>query len=156
VKLYLMQHALACSAEEDRERPLNQAGINQAKAAARGIKRLGLGFDLIVASPKRRARQTAALIAESVRFPHSDILTTELALPDQPPQKLLALLQQEPAGSRILVVGHQPQMAMVAGTLMKGGAVLIENAGLTCFELDQAGPPSLEFHLRAEHLAHMA
>jgi phosphohistidine phosphatase SixA len=69
---------------------------------------------------------------------------------------LLALLQQEPAGSRILVVGHQPQMAMVAGTLMKGGAVLIENASLTCFELDQAGPPRLEFHLRAEHLAHMA
>ena len=153
MKLYLMQHALAYSAAEDRERPLNPTGINQAKAAARGIKRLGLEFDLIVASPKRRAHQTAALVAESVRFPYSDILTTEAALPDQPPQQLLALLQKEPAGSRILVVGHQPQMAEVAGVLMQGGTILIGNAGLSCFEIDPAGPSRLEFHLCAEQLA---
>ena len=75
MKLYLMQHALAYSAEEDSERPLSPAGINQAKASARGIKRLGLEFDLIVASPKRRAHQTAALIAERAPLPlqrHSD------------------------------------------------------------------------------------
>ena len=69
MKVYLMQHALAYSSEEDQERPLSPAGIDQAKAAAKGIKRLGLTFDLIVTSPKRRAHQTAALIAEGVRFP---------------------------------------------------------------------------------------
>ncbi len=153
MKLYLMQHALAYSAEEDRERPLSPPGISQAKATARGIKRLGLEFDLIVASPKRRAHQTAALIAESVRFPYSDILTTEAALPDQAPQVLFELLQKEAPGSRILVVGHQPQMAKVANALLQGGTVLIENAGLSCFEVDQAGQSRLEFHLRAEQLA---
>ena len=153
MKLYLMQHAFAHSVEEDRERPLNPAGITQAKASARGIRRLGLEFDLIVTSPKRRAHQTAALVAESVRFPYSDIMTTEAALPDHPPQQLLELLQREPAGSRILVVGHQPQITLVAGMLLKGGSVLIGNAGLSCFELDQAGPPGLEFHLSAEQLA---
>jgi phosphohistidine phosphatase len=153
MKLYLMQHALAYSAEEDSERPLSPAGINQAKASARGIKRLGLEFDLIVASPKRRAHQTAALIAEKLRFPYSDILTTESALPDQVSQSLFDLLEQEPAESRVLVVGHQPQMAKIAGTLMHGGTVLIENAGLTCFEIDQTGQSRLEFHLRAEQLA---
>ena len=69
MKLYLMQHALAYPAEEFGERPLSPAGIKQAKAAGRGIKKLGLGFDLIVTSQKRRAQQTAALIAEAVRYP---------------------------------------------------------------------------------------
>ena len=67
-----MQHALAYPAEENPERALSPTGIGQAKAAGRGIKRLNLSFDLIVASPKRRSHQTAALIAESVRFFFND------------------------------------------------------------------------------------
>ena len=152
MKLYLMQHALAYPAEENPERALNPAGIDQAKAAGRGIKRLNLSFDLIVASPKRRSYQTAALIAESVRFPHSDILTTEAILPDRTPKELFALLQKESAESLILVVGHLPHLAKVASELLQGGSLLIENAGLTCFDLNQPEPATLEFHLRPEQL----
>lgn len=152
MKLYLMQHALACPAAENPERPLSPAGIDQAKTAARGIKRLGLSFDLIIASPKRRSHQTAALIAEGVRFPYSDILTTEAILPDRSPQELLTLLQKEPAGDRILVVGHQPHLAKLAGALLQGGELLIENAGLTCFDITEPRVVRLEFHLQAKHL----
>ncbi|MGW8313679.1 MAG: phosphohistidine phosphatase SixA [Desulfuromonadales bacterium] len=154
MKLYLMQHALAYQAGEDPERQLSPAGVAQAKAAARGIKRLGLGFDLIITSPKRRAHQTAALLAETVRFPYSDILTTETVLPDQPPQALLDLLQQERLDSRILVVGHMPQLANLARVLMQGGELLFQNAGLSCFDLDKGNSARLEFHLTAEQLAH--
>ena len=153
MKLYLMQHALAYPAEQDSARPLTPAGIDQAKAAAKGIKKLGLSFDLIVASPKRRSHQTAALIAEGVRFPYSDILTTETTLPGQPPEDLLELLHQEAAESRILVVGHMPHLAKLANTLMQGGELRMENTGLSCFELPESGPAKLEFHLKAEHLA---
>ena len=153
MKLYLMQHALAYPAEQNQERPLSPAGIDQAKLAAKGIKRLGLHFDLIVASPKRRAHQTAALIAEGVRFPHSDILTTEAVLPDRPPQILLELLQKESAESQILVIGHMPHLATLASNLLQGGELLIENCGLTCFDLSASGAVKLEFHLRADLLA---
>ncbi len=153
MKVYLMQHALAYPAEEDRERPLSPTGIGQAKAAAKGIKRLGLNFDLIVASPKRRAHQTAALIAEGIRYPYSDILTTEAVLADQRPQELLDLLQKEPAESQILVIGHMPQLAKLANELMQGGELLIENAGLTCINIPGPESARLEFNLRAEQLA---
>lgn len=153
MKLYLMQHALAYSAEEKEQRPLNPAGIEQAKAAARGIKKLGLRFDLIVASPMRRSQQTAALIAEGVRYPYSDILSTEAALPDQPPQALLELLQQEPQESRILVVGHMPQLAKLAALLLRGGELLIGHTGLTFFDIDRSSAVRLGFHLNAEQLA---
>jgi phosphohistidine phosphatase len=154
MKLYLMQHALAYRAGEDPERPLSPEGVAQAKAAARGIKRLGLGFDLIITSPKRRAHQTAALIAEAVRYPYSDILTTDAVLPDQQPQGLLDLLQKEPDDSRVLVVGHMPQLANLSRAVMQGGELLFQNAGLCGFELDGAPPARLEFHLTAEQLAH--
>lgn len=153
MKLYLMQHAFAYPAEQDSQRPLNPAGIDQAKVAARGIKRLGLSFDLIVTSPKRRSQQTAALIAEAVRFPYSDILATEAILPDRPPQELFALLQKESAESRILVVGHMPHLAKVASDLLKGGELLVENAGLTCFDVSESKAATLEFHLQAKQLA---
>ena len=153
MRLYLMQHAFAYPAEENAERPLSPTGINQAKAAGRGIKRLGLTFDLIVASPKRRAQQTAALIAEAVRYPYSDILTTETALPDRSPQELLDLLRKEPEASHILIVGHLPQLEKLTGELMQGGVLLIENTGLTCFDISGSKSAQLEFHLKAEQLA---
>ena len=153
MKVYLMQHALAYSSEEDQERPLSPAGIDQAKAAAKGIKRLGLTFDLIVTSPKRRAHQTAALIAEGVRFPHSDILTTEAVLPQSQPQELLDLLQKESPQSRVLVVGHMPQLGRLSSQLLQGGEMLFENAGLACFEISSSHPARLEFSLTTQQLA---
>lgn len=153
MKLYLMQHALAYSAEENHERPLCPKGIDQAKAAAKGIKRLGLSFDLIVTSPKRRAQQTAALVAEGVRFPHSDILATDAILPDRHPQEVLDLLQKEAPESSVLVVGHMPHLGVLSAHLLQGGELLFENAGLACFELSRCRPARLDFLLKATQLA---
>ena len=152
MRLYLMQHALAYSAEEDAERPLNPDGVKQAKHSASGIKRLGLVFDLIMTSPKRRAKQTAALVAEAVRYPYSDIMTTEALLPDRAPDGLLDLLQKESTESRLLVVGHLPHLARLAETLTGGGDLVFENAGLTCLEMSGPKTARLAFHLQAGHL----
>lgn len=152
MRLYLMQHALAYSSEEDSARELNPDGVKQAKRSAIGIKRLGLEFDLIMTSPKRRAQQTAALVAEAVRYPYSDIMTTEALLPDRTPDGLLELLQKESTESRILVVGHLPHLARLAEALTNGGDLVFENAGLTCLEMSGPKTARLEFHLQAVHL----
>lgn len=152
MKLYLMQHALAYTAEDNPERPLSPEGVEQAKRSAHGIKKYGLTFDLIITSPKRRAQQTAALIAEAVRYPYSDIQSTEAVLPDQSPAEVLELLQKESTDSQILLVSHLPFLANLAHVLMQGGEVLFENAGLTCFDMSGPKTASLEFHLKAAHL----
>lgn len=151
MKLYLMQHAPACSAAENPEKPLSPAGIDQAKAAAAGVKRLGLSFDLIITSPKRRAQQTAALIAERIRYPYSDILSTGAASPMALPDELLELLAQEDA-EQILVVGHLPHLATLAGRLLSGAMLQFENTGLTCIEVT-GNESTLVFHLTAAQLA---
>ena len=153
MRLYLMQHALAYSSEENSERPLNPEGVKQAKHSASGIKRLGLVFDLIMTSSKRRAKQTAALVAEEVRYPYSDIMTTEALLPDRTPDELLELLQKESTDSRILIVGHLPHLPRLAEALTRGGDLIFENAGLTCLEMSGPKTARLEFHLQALHLA---
>ena len=153
MKLYLMQHALAYSSAEDSERALSPAGVEQAKQSAHGIRRLGLEFDLIMTSPKRRAKQTAALVAEEVRYPYSDILNTEALMPDRSPAELLELLQKESTDSRILVVGHLPHLAHLTDTLTGGGDLIFENAGLTCLEMSGPKTARLVFHLQSVHLA---
>ena len=97
-------------------------------------------------------QQTAALVAEAVRYPYSDIMTTEALLPDRTPDGLLELLQKESTESRILVVGHLPHLARLAETLTGGGDLVFENAGLTCLEMSSPKTARLEFHLQAVHL----
>ena len=153
MQVYLMQHALAYSVDEDPERPLSPEGVAQAKTSAKGLRRLGLEFDLIVASPKRRAQQTAALVAEAVRYPYSDILTTDAVLPDQPPQGLLDLLRSEKAAARVLVVGHLPHLAKLAADLLQGGDLVFENSGLAGFSWDGSASARLNCLLTARQLA---
>ena len=128
--IYLMQHGAALDKEEDPQRPLSPAGIEQVRSAAAGMKILGLAFDLIAASPKRRSQQTAALVAEGLRYPYSDILTTEALLPKAEPGEILALLADEKPAGVVLLVGHLPHLAVFASRLTGGAELEFENAGL--------------------------
>ena len=156
MQLYLMQHGVALTKEENLERPLNTTGIDQVRKSAAGIRQLLPGLDLIACSPKRRAHQTAALVAETMRFPYSDILVSENLLPEAEPQEVMSLVAREAADSGILLVGHQPCLGRLAGFLLQGGDVRFENAGLCAFEISANGPPAiLNFLLKAEHLARL-
>jgi len=154
MQLYLMQHGLALTKQEDLEQPLSPAGIDQVRESAAGIRQLRLSFDLIAASPKRRAQQTAALVAEAVRYPYSDILTTEALLPHADPEDVLTLLESEADDSRILLVGHLPLLEALAPRLLGGGHVAFEQAGLCLLErTDATAPTRLRYLLTAGHLS---
>jgi phosphohistidine phosphatase len=156
MELYMMQHGSACTEAKDPQRPLSTGGIEQVKTAGRGIKHLGLSFDLIITSPKRRAQQTAALIAEAVRYPYSDILSSDILLPQQEPQLLLDQIAKEDPQGRILVVGHLPHLANLAAQLLDGAHLAFENAGLSCLVQTPAEPTTLRFHLTGQQLALLA
>ena len=132
--VYLMQHGAALDKEEDPQRPLSPAGVEQVRSAAAGMKALGLTFDLIAASPKRRSQQTAALVAERLRYPYSDILTTAALLPKADPGEIMVLLADEKPAGVVLLVGHLPHLAVFASRLTGGAELKFENAGLACLE----------------------
>ena len=135
MELYFMQHGQALSEQEDPARPLSREGVAQIQASANAIQRLGLSFDVIVCSPKRRSHQSAALVAEACRYPYSDILESEAVLPKAEPEELMHKLAQL-IGDKILVVGHLPNLSRLVSHLLdtEKEQVRFENGGLVCIE----------------------
>ena len=140
MELYFMQHGQAVSELEDPARPLSREGVTQSQASARAIQRLGIVFDVIICSPKRRSHQTAALVAEAIRYPYSDILESDTVLPQAEPDALLQKLSQM-IGDKVLVIGHLPNLSRLASTLLGSDKELVrfENCGLVCIEKGTEG-----------------
>ena len=77
MEIYLMQHGPNLSKNEDPEESLSPEGEAMVSKAAQAIKRMGLAFDAIIASPKMRSKQTAAFVAEAAGYPLENIIETE-------------------------------------------------------------------------------
>jgi phosphohistidine phosphatase len=131
MELYFMQHGQAVTEQEDPTRPLSREGVEQIKASASAIQKLGVSFDVIICSPKRRAHQSAALIAEAIRYPYSDIMESDTVLPKAEPAELLQKLDQM-IGDKILIVGHLPNLSRLVSALLRCDDELVcfENGGL--------------------------
>src|SRR3954466_2368199 len=83
VELYLIRHAIAEERGEkwpdDTKRPLSATGIARMRRAARGLKRLGVKFDVVLASPLVRARQTAEIVAAELEQRSPVVIADSLA-----------------------------------------------------------------------------
>ena len=68
MNLYFLRHAKAHPRgpkwRPDSKRPLTKEGEKKMVDVARGIKKLGIGFDLILTSPFERALRTAQIVVE--------------------------------------------------------------------------------------------
>ena len=73
MEIYLMQHGQALPKEQDPEEGLSAEGEERIRASARGLKKMGAAFDVILCSPKKRSRQTATIVAEELGFPPAKI-----------------------------------------------------------------------------------
>jgi len=152
MEIYLMQHGQALSEQEDPERPLSRDGIEQIQLSARAIQKMGLVFDIIICSPRRRSHQTAALVAEAIRYPYSDILESDTVLPQEDPEKIVNKLVKM-IGDKVLLVGHLPNLSRVVAHLLEvtGTIVRFENGGLACVEMG-ANEKILKFSLSAAQM----
>jgi len=136
MELYLMQHGLSLSKELDPEQPLSPVGRDQVYKAARAARLMGLNMDLMVTSPKKRAQQTAALLAEAVAYPAGGIRVTDAVKAMTPSAATLAYLeemQQRFELQRVCLVGHMPSIGEIISNVITSGckaAVQVENAGI--------------------------
>ncbi|MEQ1731237.1 MAG: phosphohistidine phosphatase SixA, partial [Vicinamibacterales bacterium] len=112
-ELYLIRHAVAEERgpewPDDAKRPLTEDGIARMRKAAKGLKRLDVRFDVVMASPLVRARQTADVVASVFDEKPPLVLTTSLA-PGGRYSDLLADLQKQVRRTRIALVGHEPDL----------------------------------------------
>lgn len=77
MQIYLIQHGEALSEEQDSQRHLSPEGIAQIKRTASALKNLGVSFDLLISSPKARAKESAEIMAGALSFPLRGIEITD-------------------------------------------------------------------------------
>jgi phosphohistidine phosphatase len=157
MEIYLMRHGQALPATEDAEEPLSRDGVSQIQASAAALKKMGVVPDLIVSSPRRRSRQSAALVAERVNYPHSDIVETTAVQPSAAAEEALTLLRRYPESKAILIAGHLPSLANIAALLLGAPAPLrlrFGNGSLCRIDvpLPAPGQGELAWHLPVEQL----
>ncbi|MFL6856711.1 MAG: SixA phosphatase family protein [Allosphingosinicella sp.] len=105
----------------DFDRPLNPRGRRAARAVAREMHRLGLAYDLVLASPARRVVETIEEIEPvfGALHPHFE---RDIYL--APPERLLELVRHADEGAtRVLIVGHNPGLESLALALTGAGAL---------------------------------
>lgn len=124
MELMILRHGEAAyDVSPDAQRPLTERGKRETREVLRRRAKELAGVDCVVASPLRRARETAAL-ALAFTAPQSRLLVSELLIPEGTPQSLIAFLA-DLAPERCLLVGHQPLAGMmVAAMTGRGNAPL--------------------------------
>ena len=139
-QLWLLRHAEAerHGSREDSERLLTDRGELQARAAGRAIAAIGADFDLVLSSPKVRARRTAELAAEEWDGALRERL--EIYPPLAEGFDVLAaraVMRRAGADARVLLVGHEPDLSGVIAALT-GARVDLKKGGLALVRLEGA------------------
>jgi phosphohistidine phosphatase len=123
MEIYLLRHGdavdrLTGGYARDEERPLTEAGREEAQAAGEALVRLGEAIDLVLTSPLVRAAQTAEIAAKIVRPARGPERCAALAPGGEPEEIICAFVA---AGARgALLVGHMPDLGELAGWLVWG------------------------------------
>jgi len=121
MQIYLMQHGNALPKEEDPEEGLSPDGKERIHASGKALKKMGITFDVILSSPKKRSKQTASIIAEEVGFPPEKIIETEKVKAMTRPEESIKTLGECAGNQKVLIAGHLPSVAEVASFLLTEG-----------------------------------
>lgn len=135
MKLYLVQHGEAVSKQEDPGRPLSEQGIVDVRAMAGFLKAAGIRVVRVWHSGKRRAEQTAGLLAQAV-LPGGVPEAIREINPNDSVQEFIA--DADVWDEDTLVVGHLPFMARLVSLLLTGDSehetVSYEPGTVVCLE----------------------
>lgn len=142
MNIYLLRHGIAVERgtpgfKTDADRPLTPKGKRQLRQIANAMENMDLPFALIVSSPFTRARQTAEIVAKSLKLKKRLTFSDELA-PDGDPRTLVRQLNElRPASEDVLLVGHEPYLSRFISQLISGASDMeidFKKAGLCKLE----------------------
>jgi len=139
-QLWLLRHAEAepHGTRADSDRRLTERGEAQARAAGVALARLGASFDVVLFSPKVRARQTAELAAEAWSEAERARVRVHPPLAGGFDAAAAREVMAEVAGEgRLLLVGHEPDLSRVVAELT-GGSVDLKKGGVAALRLEGA------------------
>jgi len=115
MRLYLVQHGEAKSEKEDPDRSLTDRGTAEIRAMAEAAKRAGLKPAQMFHSGKRRAQQTADILAEALGCPLEEAAGLK---PNDDVRPWVERITTEDI--ELMLVGHLPFLQKLAMRLVSG------------------------------------
>lgn len=112
-KVYLIRHAKSSWEEpwsNDHDRPLAPRGLRDAPKMGKRLKLKGIIPDKIISSTALRAKETAELIAEELKFPVKKIDFDSRLYHASASTYLHFIRQQDDKIDCLFVIGHNPGM----------------------------------------------
>lgn len=144
VRLYLVRHAIAEERgpawPDDTQRPLTRQGRAGMRRAVRGLRDLGVELDVVVTSPLVRARQTADIVVRGLE-PTPVLVESSSLAPGQPHSAVLRALEPYRRGRAVALVGHEPDLGILAAFLLGASQpVAFKKGGVCCLECSTLPP----------------
>src|SRR5512139_899818 len=125
--IYLVRHGIAApplAGLGNGDRRLSPDAKRKMRRVARGLKRLGVMPDAVLSSPLRRAEETAGAVA-GVLDPKLVVQVYPPLAPGHEPAEVLKGLHRCRAARELVLVGHQPDLGLLASHLLTGSSGLV-------------------------------
>jgi phosphohistidine phosphatase len=137
--LYLVQHGKNLPKEEDPDKGLSSEGTKEVARIAQAAKEHGVRVSSIKHSGKKRARQTADILAAALKPSEGVAEIGGLA----PLDNVGSFAESLDAGKNEMLVGHLPFMEKLASYLITGLAdrpvIQFQKGGIVCLDKHPEG-----------------
>lgn len=132
--IYLVQHGKCLSKEEDPEKGLSAQGIDDVRRIAQVAAGYGIAVQEILHSGKKRAHQTAEIMAEALLPPKG--VRTEKGI--NPLDDVTIYAATLDLSAQCMIVGHLPFLEKLASYIVTGQhenpIFQLQNGGILCLE----------------------
>ena len=149
MKLYLVQHGEAKSEAEDPERSLTIRGEEETRKISDAAKKLGIRPSRIYHSGKKRAEQTAGIIAEALNL---SVQAGQGLNPNDDIRPWAERINRE--AEDLMIVGHLPFLEKLGSFLACGDegakAVMYRYSAIVCLERKESGRWSADRVIKPE------
>ena len=141
-RLILVRHAKTeqldyGSSKTDYQRELKPRGYQDSKLISEKLIKMGIKPDLILSSSAKRAKQTAKLIAQHLDYDEEQIELQRFIYDGYTTSEFLSFLEKyNDQHETIMVVGHNPEIAMMAINLSDGDFYHFPTCSTTAITFD--------------------
>lgn len=134
--IYIVQHGLSYTKEQDPDQGLNEDGKKDVKLIGGVARGYGVNVGIIWHSGKKRARETAEIL-EDILNPEQGLLEVSGVKPLDDVRQVADLLKTE---DNVMIVSHMPYVQKLISYLVTGhdehAVFKVQNGGIVCIDKD--------------------
>jgi phosphohistidine phosphatase len=105
--------------------------MTRVRQEARALNALKIGFDVIISSPLARTKQTAEIIAGTLKDKPA-IVTSDSLAPAGTPAGVMQEIARHARKARVALVGHEPNLGELAARLIGARSPIQFKKGAIC------------------------